>query len=232
MSTNKLLILAAIGAASIGVSSGVLAGEIEYTPSYAGIYFEGNLGYAARNWINDTSTPYGTTNLTPGALTSVSNGRGGFAGGGDVGYQFNQYFSVEGGWYYLPSVSGTFAVAGTPVFTARVDSGLAYGAFKMATPVYENMSIFGKLGAGYGYNSVSGAIPAAVFLNTNNTGVVTQSNYWKPLWAVGIQYYFNTNLSINFQYMNTAGYHSSSGNNFAAPDTNLFTAGVGYKFLM
>lgn len=235
MSVNKLLTLTAVSLASLGVATAALAGGPEYAPapSYAGIYLEGNVGYAARNWLKSTPTPFGALNLVPGVLSSTSNARGGFTGGVDVGYQFNQYFSVEAGWMYLPQVKGTINLGGSIApFQAKVSSGLAYGAFKMSAPVYENTYIFGKLGAGYVYNRAKGLPAGTTFTSTNGTAGVTRSNYWNPLWAAGVQYYFNPSLSVNFQYMNIGGYSKASSKNFAAPSTNLFTVGVGYKFLM
>lgn len=229
MSVNKLLTFTAVGVVSLGVATAALAGGPEYTPapSYAGVYIEGNVGYALRNWLNDTSNVFGVAKSL-GFLTSSSNGRGGFTGGADVGYQFNQYFSVEAGWMYLPRIKGTFNVS----ISGKVDSGLAYGAFKITAPVYENTYIFGKLGAGYVYNSMRGFPAGATFPSTDLTNGVTDSKFWNPLWAAGIQYYFNPNTSINFQYMNIAGYHRSSDSNFSVPDAHLFTVGLGYKFLM
>lgn len=248
MSVNKLLTLTAVGVASLGVAAAALAGGPEYAPapSYAGIYLEGNVGYAARNWLKSAPTPFGISNLSNvsgGGIASTSNLRGGFTGGVDVGYQFNQYFAVEAGWMYLPRAKATFNTSdatfnavnsqsvATP-FTASVNSGLAYGAFKMSAPVYENTYIFGKLGAGYVYNRAKGLPAGVTFSSTNGSAGVTRSSYWNPLWAAGVQYYFNPSLSVNFQYMNIAGYSKASSKNFAAPSTNLFTVGVGYKFLM
>lgn len=212
MSVNKLLTLTVAGVASLGVATAALAGGPDYTPapSYAGIYAEGNIGYAIHNWLQDGST---------NGLSSTSNGRGGFAGGVDVGYQFNQYFSVEGGWVYLPRFKTTI----NHTTALKVNSGIAYGAVKVTAPIYENTYIFGKLGAGYVYNRASGDL---------RSSATNKSDYWNPLWAAGVQYYFNQNLSINVQYMNIAGYHKASSSNFASPETHLFTVGLGYKFVM
>jgi len=213
MSVNKLLTLTAVGVASLGVATAALAGgpDTAPAPSYAGIYVEGNAGYAVRNWLNDPLTVYG---IARNSLSSHSNARGGFTGGVDVGYQFNQYFSVEAGWMYLPQVKGT--VANT--VTIKTTSGLAYAAGKGSLPIYENTYIFAKMGAAYVYNRIS------------NSGA--HSRFWKPMWAAGVQYYFNPNLSMNVQYMSVAGYHGTSTSKFTTPDANLFTVGLGYKFLM
>src|SRR3990167_10365521 len=101
MLVKKLLTLTVVGIASVAATTVVLAGGPEYAvPSYAGFYIEGNAGYAYRPWQNDVTTLYGFFNQV-GAVSSGSNSNGGFTGGADLGYQFNQFVSIEGGWYYL-----------------------------------------------------------------------------------------------------------------------------------
>ena len=232
MSVKKVITMSAVGLAAVGSVAAFAGGPDDVAPpTYAGVYIEGNAGYAARDWQNDGSTVYGVFH-TVGLVTSKSALKGGFTCGVDLGYQFNEYFSVEGGWFYLPkskaSLGGTVGRAVFAPVAASISSGLAYGALKMTVPVYFNTYLFGKLGAGYTYNKVKGA----TFPSTNFAGGVTRSNFWNPLWAAGAQYYFNPNLSINFQYTSVAGYHKSSGKNFFVPSANLFTVGLGYKFLM
>lgn len=202
----------------------VFAGGPEYAPmpTYAGVYLEGNAGYTTRNWTQDTSTTYGISNLV-NTLTSPSNMTGGFTGGADIGYQFNEYWALEGGWFYLPTVKGTINTV-----SSRVNNGLVYIAVKGNLPVYENTYIFGKLGGGYTYNNLKGT----TFLSTDRSVNVTHSQYWNPIFAVGIQYYFTPNWSANFQYLYNPGYHNSSSQDFFAPVANMFTAGIGYKFLV
>ena len=64
------------------------------------------------------------------------------------------------------------------------------------------------------------------------TAGVTRSDYWNPLFLAGLQYYFNPNLSINLQYWYLPGYHRLSAAHFQVPDGNLFTLGIGYKFII
>lgn len=200
-----------------------IAGGPEYAPmpTYAGVYIEGNAGYTTRNWEQDTSTSIGAAS-TIGVLTSPNNTTGGFTGGVDIGYQFNEYWSIEGGWFYLPRVSSVILGVGN-----SINTGLAYGAIKGTLPVYENTYIFGKLGGGYTYNRLNNT----TFASTNGVAAVNRSSYWNPIFALGIQYYFTPNWSANFQYLYNPGYHNSSSSNYAAPVANMFTAGVGYKFL-
>lgn len=229
MSVNKLLTLTAVGVASLGVATAALAGgpDTAPAPSYAGIYVEGNAGYALRNWLGDRSTDFSFFHQRD-SLSGTSNAHGGFSGGIDVGYQFNQYFSAEAGWMYLPQVKGTFhnvidLTTGNILapFSVKITSGFAYAAGKGTLPIYDNTYVFGKLGVAYIYNRSSSIHGSS------------HSKFWKPMWAAGVQYYLNPNLSMNVQYMSVAGYHgTSTTTKFATPDVNLFTVGLGYKFLM
>lgn len=232
MSVKKIVTLATAGIASVGVASAILAGGSDYvpTPSYAGIYAEGNLGYAYHSWLKDASTIVGFAKQTA-VLGSASRGNGGFTVGGDLGYQFNQYLAVEGGWYYLPKLKFTtnIKISSLAPGTYNVKSGIAYGAFKGMAPVYINTYVFGKLGVAYAYNQSSAALPTL----KPPFNVTSRSNFWNPLFAAGVQYCFTPNCSVNAQYNFVPGYRGASYSRFSTvPVMHLFTIGLGYKFLM
>lgn len=232
MSVKKLVTLATAGIAGVGVASAGLAGGSDYVPasSYAGIYVEGNLGYAYRPWRKDASTIVGFAKQAA-LLGSSSRGDGGFTFGGDLGYQFNQYFAIEGGWYYLPRLEFTTntKIAQLVAGTYSVKSGMTYGALKAMAPVCANTYVFGKLGAAYTYDQGSAALPTRKAPST----LASRSNFWNPLFVTGVQYYFTPNWSVSAQYAFVPGYRRASSSRFAnVPVTHLFTVGLGYKFLM
>lgn len=222
MSVKKLITFATASIASVGVTSAAVAGGSEYVsaPNYAGVYAEDNAGYVYRPWKSDVTTVPGTPRNS--GLSSSSSGNGGFTFGGDLGYQLSQYFSVEGGWFYLPKAKFTI----NPT-TFKIKGGIAYAALKAMASIYENTYVFGKLGMAYTYNQSSVA-----FLSSDLTKVVSSSNYWNPLFAAGVQYYFTPNWSVNTQYTFVPGYRSTSSSCFVAPVAHLFTVGIGYKLLM
>ncbi|AKQ33864.1 outer membrane beta-barrel protein [Candidatus Coxiella mudrowiae] len=224
MSVKKIITFATAGIASVGVTSAAVAGGPDYipAPSYAGVYVEGNVGYVYRPWKSDVTTLPGTLNNL-GVLSSSSRGNGGFTFGGDLGYQFNQYFAVEGGWFYLPKAKFTI----NPT-TFTIKGGIPYAALKAMAPIYENTYVFGKLGVAYTYNQSSAASVTSDLINF----ISPRSNYWNPLFSVGVQYYFTPNWSVNAQYTFVPGYRSASSSRFVAPVADLFTVGIGYKFLM
>lgn len=236
MSVKKLITLAAASITSIGVASIAVAGGPDYvpTPSYAGVYIEGNIGYVYHPWQSDVTTVPGILKNFA-LISSSSGGDGGFTLGDSLGYQFNRHFALEGGWFYLPKAK--FTTVYPEVFTIK--SGISYAAFKVMAPVYENTYVFGKLGVSYAYNRSrrtvleSSDITTSVNSLTGSVNNVTSSsNYWSPLFTAGVQYYFTPNWTINAQYAFIPGYRNMSSSSFVTPVTHLFTIGVGYKFLI
>src|SRR5690606_2443595 len=129
------------------------------------------------------------------------------------------------------SLGGTFQGIDVPNSSFSISGGLAYAAFKGTAPIYDNTYIFGKLGAAYTYNTASTG--GAGFPSSSLNGSLTnQSNFWNPMFAAGIQYYFTPNWSVNVQYAYIPGYTRASSSRFIAPESQLVTAGLGYKMLM
>jgi len=212
------------------------AGGPEASPQYTGVYLGANAGYAFRNWRdNGLLQQYITTFQGGNAFGSFNNGRDGGTVGVVLGYQFNEFIGLEGGWNYLPQMhyivpDGNTLLLGNDM---TVNSWLAYIAVKLAVPIYPNMYLFGKLGAVYLRNraSFSSGTSAAIL----SAMLPTMGSYWAPLFAGGIQYYFNWHWSINFQYLYARGYRKvplgASLTHFPSPDTNLFTLGFEFRFM-
>ena len=212
-------------------------GEIT-TPSYQGIYIEGNVGYAYHPWTNDRTPTVGLENQL-GVLTKLSNINGGAIGGADIGYQFTQYLAAEGGWFYVPTASYNrirtviLPVAAT-TFTlpqglqVNISSGVGYLAFKGFIPICDRLNAFAKLGAAYAYNNTNVNIPASL-VNSPTVYTTNHSNFWNPLLGFGLQYSI-ANWSANVQYNYVPGYHAASTNHFITPEVQFVTFGLGYKF--
>ena len=214
-------------------------GPVETQESARGIYIEGNVGYANHPWQDDRATTVGLENQL-GVLRNLSNINGGAIGGVDVGFQFNRFFSLEGGWSYLPTASYnrdrtvTLPVAQTTFILpeglqVNINSGLAYIAAKGTLPICDKFDAFAKLGAAYAYNHSNVTIPASL---VNSPAVLTtdHSNFWNPLFGFGLQYSLFNNWSINVQYDYVPGYNAASSSHFMTPPIQLATFGLGYKF--
>lgn len=177
--------------------------------TYSGTYLEGELGYGVRDW--------GNTQVFTG--TSTQNQDGGFSAGFDVGYQFNEFISLEGGWLYFPQFSET-ALGVSDTLTGWA----AYGGLKFTIPLIQDLFIFSKIAAAY--NQWSGSNNVVV----NAVNYSGDNNYWAPLFGFGLQYYFNQNISINAEYIFVNGNEAQTTAQGRTPNENLFLAGLGYKF--
>lgn len=177
--------------------------------TYSGTYLEGMVGYGLRDW--------GNTQVFTG--TSTQNIDGGFSAGFDVGYQFNEYISLEGGWLYYPQFTES-ALGASDTLTGWG----AYGGLKFTVPLIQDLFIFAKAAAAYNqWDGSNNVIVNAVNYSGTNT-------YWTPLFGFGLQYYFNQNLSINAQWIYVPGNEELTTATGRTPNENLFLAGVGYKF--
>ena len=224
MSVKKLLLLSVASIAALG-STAALAGGPDNVALAAenGMYVEGAMGYDISNWIN-------ASNLTNGVV-AIKNRNGGFTAGVDLGYQWNENWAVEFGWYYLPTIrlqTNTTSTLGAGL-DGNVNQWAAYGALKMMVPFgfIPGMDLFFKTGAGYQYLRASGAA----------TSVSPFTMFkWSPYFGFGGQYDFGTNFIINAQYQRFAGgrflgdISGSNVNGNGVPSSNLFTLGVGYLF--
>lgn len=222
MSVKKILILSAAVAAAMGATA-ALAGGPEYVPGYQPhVYVEGNVGYAWIDWRNFAFTPFlfGFNN------NNNNNNQGGFAGGGDIGYMFTRNLGLEVGAYYLPRVNGNDFFFGNPL---TVNNWFGYIGGRISVPIYQNIDLFGKVGAAWRSLNWTGAGAGALGLGN--------STYWAPMFAVGGKYQINDNWSVNVMYTRVAGNNTFSGNNNVfgvnsrlAPPVNMVTGGIGYEF--
>jgi hypothetical protein len=241
MSVKKILVLSAAAFVAMGATAAMAGGPdhmaMPSEPAFQNsVYLEGHLGYAQSNWTNFNSN--NVIGSSGSSLYSTSNnGKGAFTGGLDLGYNITQHIAVEGGWFYLPQVKG--APSGTTLAalytaaagsTAKISSGFAYMAAKLTVPVVNSFDLFGKIGVAYRYLSYSGVSYAAT-----NPGVTGKGAYWAPVFATGLQYGWGSWL-VGAQYTYLPGQSSINYSNVnfgapnAAPEVNLYTGFLGYKF--
>lgn len=247
MSVKKLLVLNAAGLAAIGAVAAMAGGPdhmaMPAEPTFQhSVYLDGHVGYTQSNWRDFNSNNVmginsGTAGTTTFALFSpYSNGNGGFTGGVDLGYTITRHIAVESGWFHVPEVKGratsyatqnSYASAGN---TATVNSWFAYTAAKLSVPVMDNMDLFGKVGVAY--RALTYRVPAA----TRALAVpVGNGHYWAPVFATGLQYNWE-DWQLGAQFLHLPGNaevnyaNTSYGAPNAAPEINMYTGFVGYKF--
>jgi len=249
MSVNKYLSLAAAALVSV-VTMAALAGGPDRmaTPmpmDYSGFYADFDIGWGGSRWSHFLG---GVMNPTGQSLAAIwkgsvtKNGDGGFAWGGNLGYQFNQYFSFEVGAYDLESVKGTVGVSILPIpnpnpitessCPIKVSSWVLYVAGKMAVPLFYHLDMFGKMGMAFRFLNYSGAgIASAAAIAVNSNHFINDQHYATWLAGVGLQYWFTSNWSVNAQYLHIPGYNRAQEVAMQSPNVNLILGGMGYKFM-
>ncbi len=100
------------------------------------------------------------------------------------GYEFDKMFGVEAGYTDFGSKSFAFNNGASNIDT---DSHAFYVAGKATTPINEQFSVFGKLGAVNTHDNVSGRGTAVNFRGDSKTGLYA---------SVGGQYAINKNVAL------------------------------------
>jgi OOP family OmpA-OmpF porin len=136
----------------------------------------------------------------------------------DLGYQFNKFVAVEGG--YIGSGGTNYSASGgnlvTPINASANISGAEIAAVGFI-PLTNNFSLLGKLGATSITESAS--VNYAGGLASVN-GTVTAATY-----GIGAQYYFNSNL---FGRLDLDSY--SMGDPSYSSRVDVWTVNIGYHF--
>ena len=239
MFAKKILRWIIVGCALI-CGNTVIAGGVTQQPTTFNntlknkIYVDLHLGYAQTNWnntnVNGVMGAPGVSYFSP-----TSNGNGGFTVGADLGYYLTQHVGVEGGWFYLPQVSGAVTDFGhtngnNPLnSTATINSGFAYLAAKLDISVLYNLDLFGKIGVAYRYLTYN--VPAA----TSALNIAGNGSNWSPVFSTGIEYICkNWLLGMQYLYLPGSSHVNNAVGGFGAPnatpDSNLYTASLGYRF--
>lgn len=239
MSVKKLLVLSAAGIVAISATAAMAGGPdrmaapvVEKAPK--SVYAELGFGYDQTDWAN-----YSNSRLVGNAGNSLyspnSHGKGYLTASADVGYNFTKNFALELGYFYLPTTSGGSTANTIGGISAAggitVNSWLGYLDAKLSVPVVENFDLFGKVGAAYRqlYYSFSGTFTGPM------RSISGPASYWTPIFAAGADYDWG-NFILGAQYTYLPGHNQVQGNNPAfgapgsAPEANLYTGTLGYKF--
>ncbi|ABR90721.1 Uncharacterized conserved protein [Janthinobacterium sp. Marseille] len=138
------------------------------------------------------------------------------------GYEFNQYFGVQGGYVNLGK--GKIAYADDDVqgnFSSKVRS--LYIAATATLPVNNQFAVFAKLGVSRNRVKI-----ADVYTEAGVAGYVSESDTrTTPLIGIGAAYNFSKKLAAVLEYENFGKVAKDDGVNLKA---NLFSVGLRYKF--
>ena len=226
MSIKNTIVLAAAGLAVAGTSAFAGGGMCPTPVNRTGVYVEGNIGAVWKNYGK-----YSGLALVPGTSSQVTHNTA-LALGGDVGYMWTNYLGLEfGGFWFQNSKASDAAVAAGALANSEIKNWAAYLAAKMLVPmgmVNDNLYAFAK--AGLGYQHSEGTLSFTGVFGTNS-----KEHSWVPAFAVGMDYFMNSNLMLNLQYM----YFGDALHRALPPATqsqtthkSILTVGVGYRFSM
>jgi predicted porin len=160
-----------------------------------GVYIEGLVGY----------NRYAFKDALHSGLP-WNHGQGNWAFAADLGYQFHPYISLEIG-----------GITSLKAEEAGVKHRPWYGylAAKIATCIFDNISVFAKFGAG--------------FQSLIDNGDADQNN-WGPMFGAGFGYYFTPQFYLTGEWLRFTGKVEEEISLTSSP--NIFLLGLGYKFML
>ena len=174
---------------------GILTGSAAFGADN-GFYIGGSLGQARPN--------FDTVGAAANVGTGISSSDGIYKVFG--GYQFHQYFSVEGTYINLGSYTTTT--------TATVEPAGWGVALVGAWPIGNSFSVLGRLGE---YR-----------MRLRLKPIDRADNSWSPSFGAGLKYDFNPKFSARgeFERIQKMG----SNTNTVSTDANVYSFGLAYKF--
>jgi OOP family OmpA-OmpF porin len=187
----------------------------------SGVYVLGGLGYS--NFGN-----YGKLDQEARDEGIVINkrDRGDIAWKLQLGYQFNKYFAIEGGYFNLGKASANLSIPGTDISAKDTfkSSGFNLNAVGILPLGNSSFSLLGKVGVftAKSKTSVSGIENGENFserYSKSKTGV---------LFGVGASYNFTPQFAVRAEYERYNGLRSASDE--PKIDADVFSVGVSYRF--
>ena len=167
--------------------------------SQNGIYVGGGVSYNWADWA-------GTRNAANG-----DNNENSLLYAGYFGYQYNQNYASEAGFFLFPNIGGV--KIGSTAARGTVKSYVLYTALKMIQPIYKKLNVFTKAGIAYQSYNLDG-----------------DASTYGPLFSLGIDYVLNRNFSFDFSYNYLKGDGSfNSGGILAVPKSNMLMLSMNYN---
>jgi OOP family OmpA-OmpF porin len=139
-----------------------------------------------------------------------------------AGYQFNQYFGVEGNYVKFGTYNSNLNFAGTPLFTDININGWGL-ALTGTLPLGKTFSLFGRAGETYTRESLGTCSRIC-----GGTAPFSASNTWSPTAGVGLKYDFHPNWFARAEVERY--FKVGSSDTTIGASINLYTIGLAYKF--
>ena len=202
---NKVIITL-LSASALVLSTAGMAATTTIAPANdsnngAGFYVSGNLGYG---YVDIA---------TPNEASGVKISRDAFAWTTAVGYQFNKYIALEGGYMWLPDVKVSVDGVTAKATTTAIDV-----AVKGIYPLSNKVDVFAKAGlARLSHSAVVSGDGTSVTIKDTEHDIT-------PLFGLGVDYNLTHNWAVSLQGLTTL----EKGDDSPATYTTL--VGVTYKF--
>ena len=208
----------------IGFTSVLAVCAVMVSTASAQWYAGGNLGQSRINYnSSQLSADLAAAGITgTGSVTNTDVGGKLF-----VGYQFNENFALEGGYFNMgrfASINGTFtAPAPGGTFSATIKGqGVNLDAVGLL-PFNNGFSILGRLGAAYFETKADATATTAGFAGYSNA----TSGKLVPALGIGLQYDFTKSVAGRLEVQR---YIKVGNNNTGSGDVDFYSAGIAVKF--
>lgn len=187
-------------------------GSLDFTGWYAGFGF-GQSNY--RGVESSLSSEFSSAGVT--ASTSANTRTEGWKV--YLGYQFNDYLGVEGGYMNLNDLTGNTRTSNGGSFNTEWASTAWMLSAVGTLPVTSKFSIMGKLGAAYVINDVTRKdnLQTNSLIRTRNVG----EDGYEPIYGVGVSYALFDNFKLRAEWERV---------DRSDVDTDLMTAGFVVAF--
>ena len=190
-----------------------LAQDVKTGPVKPGFYVYGAWGLSMASSDQALAQSQANAAVGPGAVVSTNDQR--YTGKAYLGYRFNKYFGIEGGFADVAQIENTATGPGG-TFTSRSQLRGGNLAAVLWLPMTQQLSLYGKVG---------GAVIRSTY--TPSIGAEVKSNDIQTFFGGGLQYEFSDRFFGRADYERYSQY-----GNYATGDisTNVYSLGLGYKF--
>jgi len=199
-------------AASLAAAS-ALAQDVKTGPVKPGFYVYGAWGLSMASYDQALAQSQANAAVGPGAVVTTNDER--YTGKAYIGYRFNKYLGIEGGFASVADIANTASGPGG-TFTSKSQLGGGNLAAVLWLPVTQQLSLYGKFG---------GAVIRSTY--TPSVGAKVQSTDIQTFFGGGLQYEFSDRFFGRADYERYSQYGNYATGNISA---DIYSLGLGYKF--
>ncbi len=208
-----------IVAASLGCAAGAQAADD------SGWYIGAGIGRSNARDLGNAASTLDASLATQGITSSTLFGSTNTAWKLFGGYQFNQYFGVEGGYSNLgqfPANSAVTAPAPDTGSGTLTENNVWSLAAIGSAPILDKFSVFGKLGIAYSTVDFNYVAPVS------GVAISQSSSQTEPLFGIGLKYEFNNHVGLRGEWER----YLKVGNNstIGGSDVDLWNMSLQYRF--